>query len=36
MKKKKKEIEFYCSAREEGKLITDNGIKTEGFQCIHS
>ena len=29
-------IEFYCSAREERKVIIDNGIKTEGFQYIHS
>ena len=32
----KKKIEFYCSAREERKIIIDSGIKTEGFQYMHS
>lgn len=32
----KKKIEFYCSAREERKVIIDRSIKTEGFQYIHS
>lgn len=29
-------IEFYCSAREERKVIIDRSIKPEGFQYIHS
>lgn len=32
----KKKIEFYCSAREERKVIIDRSVKTEGFQYIHS